>query len=91
MSKDIDTSDLDDLSQAELRYLRDRAVLTPEQEAEYIDDSEDEDEGYEAQTLADLKAEVEARNGGREEDDKIVPEGRTKSAYVKALTADDED
>lgn len=39
MSKTIDTSDLSSLSTEDLRYLRDRGRLTPEQESEYLSDS----------------------------------------------------
>lgn len=36
MSRDIDTSDLSKLSEADLKYLRDRGRLTPEQERELL-------------------------------------------------------
>jgi hypothetical protein len=53
-------------------------------------------EGYEpgAKSLADmtaaeLKAEVERRNEGRDEADRIVPEGTKKADLLAALVADD--
>lgn len=44
MSRDIDISDLDDLRRDELLYLRDRGVLTPEQEEKYLPADQDDDE-----------------------------------------------
>jgi hypothetical protein len=39
--------------------------------------------------VADLKAEVERRNEGRDEADLIAPEGTKKADLIAALEADD--
>jgi hypothetical protein len=90
MSKDIDTSDVSSLGQEDLQYLADRALLTPEQEAEFLGDGNDA-EFYEDMTVKALTAEIDSRNASRSEDDQIVPEGKAKADLVAALTADDED
>lgn len=41
-------------------------------------------------SAADLKAEIDRRNEGRDDDAKIKPEGRSKAAMQAALKADDE-
>lgn len=45
-------------------------------------------EGYEAMKVADLKAEIERRNEGRDEAGRVSAEGR-KPDLVAALKADD--
>lgn len=50
---------------------------------------DDEDEAYEDWTAADLKAEIEDRNQGREADQKIPISG-TKQELADRLYADDE-
>lgn len=50
----------------------------------------DAPEGYDAMTVADLKAEIDARNEGRDEADQIDGTGK-KADLVAALEADDED
>ena len=50
---------------------------------------ESADEGYGGWKVADLKAEIAARNEGRTEENQIVPEGTTKVTLVAALEADD--
>ena len=52
------------------------------------DDSGGED-GYESMTVADLRAEIESRNEGREEEDLIPSDGK-KADLVAALAADDD-
>lgn len=47
----------------------------------------DAPEGYDAMTVADLKAEIEARNEGRDEADRIGVTGK-KADLVAALEAD---
>lgn len=44
--------------------------------------------GYEGQTVADLRAEIDRRNEGREEADRIPTDGK-KADLVAALQADD--
>ena len=46
-------------------------------------------EGYEALKVADLKAEIERRNDGREESDRLSGEGK-KADLIAALQADDD-
>lgn len=46
-------------------------------------------EGYAAMKVADLKAEIERRNDGRDEDDLLSVEGK-KADLVAVLEADDE-
>ncbi|MEU7677874.1 SAP domain-containing protein, partial [Micromonospora taraxaci] len=46
-------------------------------------------EGYEAMKVADLKAEIERRNQGRDEAGRVSSEGR-KPDLIAALKADDE-
>lgn len=48
-----------------------------------------EDGGYESMTVADLRAEIESRNEGREEEDLIPSDGK-KADLVAALAADDD-
>lgn len=48
-----------------------------------------EDGGYESMTVADLRAEIESRNEGREEGDLIPSDGK-KADLVAALAADDD-
>jgi hypothetical protein len=50
MSREIDTSDLKKLSQDDLKYLRDRGQLSPEQEAELLDEEDDEEDDEEEET-----------------------------------------
>lgn len=45
---------------------------------------------YEGVKVADLKAEIEARNASRVEDDQISPSGTKRDDLVAALVADDE-
>lgn len=40
MSRTVDTSDLSALSDEDLEYLRDRGLLTPEQETEFLGEAE---------------------------------------------------
>lgn len=45
---------------------------------------------YREQKMADLKAEIDRRNEGRSDEDKIDPEGRASiESYAAALDADD--
>ena len=53
-----------------------------------VDDSGGEG-GYESMTVADLRAEIESRNEGREEVDLIPSDGK-KADLVAALDADDD-
>jgi hypothetical protein len=46
-------------------------------------------EGYAAMKVADLRAEIERRNEGREEADRLPSDGR-KADLIAALEADDE-
>lgn len=53
-------------------------------------DADDEDEPYEGVKVADLKSEIEKRNEGREDADKISPaEPGNRPELVAALVADD--
>lgn len=57
-----------------------------------IDDPEEaapENKDYENWTGKQLQAEVKRRNEGRSDDDKIVPDGRTKADFATALAEDD--
>lgn len=56
-----------------------------------LEDGDDaEPTPYREQKLADLKAEIARRNEGRDEDQKINPEGRASiESYAAALEADD--
>lgn len=53
------------------------------------DDDNDAEDGYESMTVADLRAEIESRNEGREEADLIPSDGK-KADLVAALDADDD-
>lgn len=46
--------------------------------------------GYSESTVKELRAEIDARNTDRDEDDQIVPDGKNKPDLVAALQADDE-
>ncbi|HET6816881.1 MAG TPA: hypothetical protein VFH66_06605 [Mycobacteriales bacterium] len=46
--------------------------------------------GYSKQKVADLQAEIDRRNEGRDEADQIAPEGEKKADLIAALEADDE-
>jgi hypothetical protein len=48
-----------------------------------------EDDGYGSWKAADLKAEIKARNEGRDDSTRIVPEGGKNADLVAALEADD--
>lgn len=48
-----------------------------------------EPEGYEAMKVADLKAEIERRNDGRDEADLLTADGK-KADLVAVLQADDD-
>lgn len=48
-----------------------------------------QDEGYEALYVADLTAEIDRRNEGRDEADRITPAGAKKADLIQALEADD--
>lgn len=52
--------------------------------------SEEVPEDYNDWKVDDLKAEIDARNDGRDEGDKIVPDGTLKADLVAALELDDE-
>ncbi|WP_346007460.1 SAP domain-containing protein [Janibacter terrae] len=52
-------------------------------------DDQGEEGGYESMTVADLRAEIESRNEGREEADLVPSDGR-KADLVAALNADDD-
>lgn len=54
-------------------------------------ESEEEEVDYSDLTVPELKAEIDARNDGREDDDKIAPASSKKDDLVAALEADDED
>jgi len=54
------------------------------------EDDEDDEIDYNDLTIPKLKAEIDARNEGREEDAMIVPESDKKADLVAALEADDE-
>ena len=59
-------------------------------DGEASDDSDStEPKGLSDLTVAELKAEVEKRNEGREDDAKIAPESQKKDDLVAALEADD--
>lgn len=45
--------------------------------------------GYAAMTAGELRAEIARRNEAREDDERIVPEGRKNADLVAALEADD--
>lgn len=72
--------------------------VVPDEVAELItnpkawaDDGPDEGaSAYAGQKVADLKAEVDRRNGGREDGAKIVLPGGHKSDLIAALEADDQ-
>lgn len=53
------------------------------------DDDNGGEGGYESMTVADLRAEIESRNEGREEVDLIPSDGK-KADLVAALDADDD-
>lgn len=53
------------------------------------DDDNGGEGGYESMTVADLRAEIESRNEGREEEDLIPSDGK-KADLVAALSADDD-
>ena len=64
----------------------------PEQYAEFVGQhllADDSGDGWEGKSLADLKAELEARNAQRAADSQIEPAGKKKSDLVAALVADD--
>lgn len=54
-------------------------------------EADDSDAWDEDMKKAQLQGVIDSRNEGREEDDKIVPEGTTKADLVAALEADDKD
>lgn len=63
--------------------------LVAEIETEVVDEAAGE-EGFKGVSVADLKAEIEKRNTGREGDKKIVPaEPGNRPELVAALVADD--
>lgn len=54
------------------------------------DDEEDGNTGYDSWTAKQLIEEITRRNADRDDDNKIVFEGKKKSDAVAALEADDE-
>lgn len=62
----------------------------PEWAADQVGEHLLEQQGYDTQSVADLKAEVERRNADREDDGKVVPASAKKADLVAALVADDE-
>ena len=56
---------------------------------ELVDDAANGADGYSAMKVADLKAEIERRNEGRDEADRLPDDGR-KADLIAALEADDE-
>jgi hypothetical protein len=68
-------------------------VVTSEENAKrlgsvFVPEGARKAEGYAAMKVADLKAEIESRNEGRDEDDLLSVEGR-KDDLVASLEADD--
>ncbi len=61
----------------------------PEWAGETSDDSSTSDEGWGGQKVDALKAEIEARNASRKDEDHVVPESNKKADLVAALEADD--
>lgn len=58
-------------------------------EAKTIDAGEDPaSEGYESKTVADLRAEIKARNEGRDDESRVSGDGN-KADLIAALEADD--
>lgn len=55
----------------------------------HADDLTGGDEGYSALKVGDLKAEIERRNEGREDDAKVPADGN-KAALIAALESDDQ-
>lgn len=55
---------------------------------EPLDETATEESGYEAMKVADLQAEIDRRNEGREEADLIPSDGK-KADLIAALEADD--
>jgi len=93
MARDIDTSDLGKLSQEDLLYLRDRGRLTASEEADFIDDSiedneEEDDKPYSEMTLKELGDEIDRRNEGIDEEDQIA-KPKTKGDRIAVLEEDD--
>ncbi len=58
-------------------------------ESDTGDGDGDGDDGYESQTVGELKDEIDSRNEGRDEGDKLSRSGN-KSDLVETLEADDE-
>lgn len=56
---------------------------------ELVDDAANGVDGYSAMKVADLKAEIERRNEGRDEADRLPDDGR-KADLIAVLEADDE-
>ena len=52
-------------------------------------DADDSGDGWEGKSLADLNAEIDARNAQRTEELQIAPAGKKKADLVAALVADD--
>lgn len=80
-----------------LRYTNGAVVEVPEEKAERLrrmgfssaDESDaTKPEGYAAMKVADLKAEIESRNEGRDEEGLLSAEGK-KADLVATLEADD--
>lgn len=92
MSREIDMSNLEELSPEDLLYLRDRNRLTPEQERDLIDESDwsddDEDQPYEKWTLAELGDEIDERNEDLPEEDRLE-KPKKKADRIAVLKADD--
>jgi hypothetical protein len=59
-------------------------------EVEVVEVEEPEEKSLDDFTKAELEAEIEKRNEGREDDVKVVPAGSNKPDLLAALKADDE-
>lgn len=83
---------------ARLRNLNSGAVVNVADDrvsrlgAEWVDVEPDTGtgSGYESQKVDDLKAEIDSRNEGRDEADRIVPDGAKKADLIASLEADDD-
>lgn len=66
-----------------------RALREQQERRKATQPAEPEGPTYGALTNANLTAEIDRRNEGRDEADQIVPDGAKKADLIRALEADD--